>query len=926
MCAHIFNRYLHQTWNFVLRSFILITLASLAFSGQAGMSGAEAKSSSVSNVALPVSPSISPQEVVAGGTESAARLSIDYSTLDSTGESASEASAIGFVLYDGVPVAGAAVTIYGSTGDFTSTTGSGPLSSDPYFTVTLSDPPLSAAPGDLLKMAVSYSGEQNTSTFMVAAGEQELYGHLSSTCGPTEITSILIGVDTTWTPECGPYIIRQNLKVLDTKTLTVTAGTTVEFDADRNLWVEGALSAAGTPNEIVTFTSHISQTAGSWSYLQFANPTTPSLMSYSLVEYAGGADVDNSAAIQAAGGDVVLVGVTVRHSASDGVQVYNDADVQMSYLTVADNSGWGIVEESTTDFMEIYTSTVQANGEGGIWIKSAGTVTITNNLIADNLGSGVEVSESTNPVMVTENTISGNQATRGAGVYFHGLADGNLEHNLIWDNEAKFDGGGIFTGQNSLAIRDNFILDNRITTDGKGGGMYLIVRFQDMPVFRNVIAGNSSVGTGGGIHVYYMSSSGSCNMQYNSFVHNQAAEQGSAVYADHSDLINLTIENNTILDNIAGAGQGALHLTALSNPINYNNMYGNEAYTLFYGAADAPDTTLDARGNWWGSIIPSVIPPQIWDKFDDASLAEVDFTNWQVGPVVDAPVSPPTGLVSATETFTVTLDWSDNPESDLAGYKLYFSKSETLMIDAVLGDLTGVDVGTDTSVAITDLPLGIYYMGVTAYDADLDGEDDWTDGNESWFSTLEEVHIGTDPQASFSASPLSGEVPLTVGFTDTSTGDFDTWEWAFGDGGTSTDQHPTHEYTDSGVYTVTLTIDGPLGSTTETKPAYISVLPVGADPQADFSASPLSGEVPLTVGFTDTSTGDIDTWGWAFGDGDTSTEQHTTHIFTDSGMFTITLTISGTLGSDSETKPEYISVLPQSNLPKKEILLPLIEN
>ena len=151
---HIFKRYLHQTWNFILRSFTLLTLGFLAFSGRAGMPAADAKSGSVSNVAVPVSHSSSPENVVAGETESAALLSIDYATLVSAGESIVEASAIGYVIYNGAAVAGASVTIRGSTGDFTATTGPGALSSDPYFAVTLSDPPLNAAPGDLLKMEV----------------------------------------------------------------------------------------------------------------------------------------------------------------------------------------------------------------------------------------------------------------------------------------------------------------------------------------------------------------------------------------------------------------------------------------------------------------------------------------------------------------------------------------------------------------------------------------------------------------------------------------------------------------------------------------------------------------------------------------------------------------------------------------------------
>ena len=51
MCVHIFKRYLHQTWNFVLRSFILMTLAFLAFSGQARMPGAKARSDEESDAA-----------------------------------------------------------------------------------------------------------------------------------------------------------------------------------------------------------------------------------------------------------------------------------------------------------------------------------------------------------------------------------------------------------------------------------------------------------------------------------------------------------------------------------------------------------------------------------------------------------------------------------------------------------------------------------------------------------------------------------------------------------------------------------------------------------------------------------------------------------------------------------------------------------
>jgi len=65
-------------------------------------------------------------------------------------------------------------------------------------------------------------------------------------------------------------------------------------------------------------------------------------------------------------------------------------------------------------------------------------------------------------------------------------------------------------------------------------------------------------------------------------------------------------------------------------------------------------------------------------------------------------------------------------------------------------------------------------------------------------------------------------VPLTVNFTDLSTGSIDSWNWDFGDGSTSTQQNPSHTYDTDGTYTVSLTISGPAGSDTETKRDYIT--------------------------------------------------------------------------------------------------------
>jgi serine protease len=314
------------------------------------------------------------------------------------------------------------------------------------------------------------------------------------------------------------------------------------------------------------------------------------------------------------------------------------------------------------------------------------------------------------------------------------------------------------------------------------------------------------------------------------------------------------------------------------------------------------------------------------------------------------------------------------------------------------------------------------------------------------------------PVADFSGSPTSGVEPLTVSFTDLSTGSIDTWDWSFGDGTpNSSAQNPVHEYASAGDYTVTLTVTGPYGTDDETKTDYIHVDPQGTvkrfalsdipvagtvsgdytltyasdnsyeiiterdsggkpssrysylehkwdfnvaagtsvtfyveayrpdnsdgdnftfaystdnvnftplvtvnsateqvysspmpsvsgtvyirvvdtdrtpgnrsqddvyvdymyiesisgpvPPVADFAGSPRSGAVPLTVDFTDLSSGEPTSWAWDFGDGvGTSTDKNPTYTYNSAGTYTVTLDVTNPYGSDTEVKTDYITV------------------
>lgn len=176
-----------------------------------------------------------------------------------------------------------------------------------------------------------------------------------------------------------------------------------------------------------------------------------------------------------------------------------------------------------------------------------------------------------------------------------------------------------------------------------------------------------------------------------------------------------------------------------------------------------------------------------------------------------------------------------------------------------------------------------------------------------------------DPlKAEFAANVTDGRKPLSVSFTDRSSGDPEVWEWDFGDGGSSHEQNPTHTYQDAGVYTVRLSVaNDAAGRDVQEKNGYIRVrapIPVTPTPvAAGFSANVTSGRAPLSVRFSDTSEGNPDSWSWDFGDEKTSTGQSPVHIFERPGTYTVTLTVSG--GSDRSTKSMQIQVLGQQPPP-----------
>jgi PKD repeat protein len=84
------------------------------------------------------------------------------------------------------------------------------------------------------------------------------------------------------------------------------------------------------------------------------------------------------------------------------------------------------------------------------------------------------------------------------------------------------------------------------------------------------------------------------------------------------------------------------------------------------------------------------------------------------------------------------------------------------------------------------------------------------------------IGVGNPPETDFSGTPREGAIPLTVRFTDSSKNKPTGWHWDFGDGTSSTDQNPSHTYTQPGTYSVRLKVTNHFGSDALSQTGFIS--------------------------------------------------------------------------------------------------------
>ena len=244
---------------------------------------------------------------------------------------------------------------------------------------------------------------------------------------------------------------------------------------------------------------------------------------------------------------------------------------------------------------------------------------------------------------------------------------------------------------------------------------------------------------------------------------------------------------------------------------------------------------------------------------------------WQ--PLMNSSLSPEP---SSYADFTVV---PLEPDASIVSYDWDFGDSNT---------------GTGATPSHIYSSLGDYIVILTVTDDNGGRDSDKT-------SAL--IAVGNLPPRADANGPYTGVAGVAVTFDGSGSSDPDdgiaSYRWDFGDSSTGSGATPSHVYADTGIYKVTLTVTDVAGATSSDGATAV----IGSDnmrPMAD-AKGPYTGAVDVAVSFDGTGSSDIDgnivTWEWDFGDASTGSGESTTHTYSASGIYYVSLTVTDDLGA-----------------------------
>ena len=310
-------------------------------------------------------------------------------------------------------------------------------------------------------------------------------------------------------------------------------------------------------------------------------------------------------------------------------------------------------------------------------------------------------------------------------------------------------------------------------------------------------------------------------------------------------------------------------------------------------------------GNYWGTGHDSIIGWRPWSPpmWGAIQIAYPGIGTYNVMLIDSSLCGTDTAYITVTIGPRPHAAFAINPNPVCAGQNVNFTNLTTGGANSYLWTF-----GNGNTSTAANPPAQIYNTPGTYYvvlEVNING------GSASCYDRDTMVlTVMPSPSASFTQSGNQACDSLTVLFTNTSTSisPIVSYAWDFDNGNTSVLANPPLQlYNSPGVYDVELFVTSLNGCTGEVH-HNVTIRP---SPVADFSASNVClGE---TAQFTDLSTlssGTITSWNWDFGNGQTSTLQNPTTVYTSTGPVNIILTVSTAWCSDSDTLPITIEPLP----------------
>ncbi|MDB5283575.1 MAG: domain containing protein, partial [Bacteroidota bacterium] len=267
------------------------------------------------------------------------------------------------------------------------------------------------------------------------------------------------------------------------------------------------------------------------------------------------------------------------------------------------------------------------------------------------------------------------------------------------------------------------------------------------------------------------------------------------------------------------------------------------------------------------------------------------------------------GNCTSSDTVTVTVypvpvaGFVDPTGQCLGGNNFAYTAGGSFLPNATFAWNFGLNASPSTS---TSQNQNVSFSAVGNYPVSLTITEGGCVSNTFTAST----DVYPSPVLSFPSDPLTGCENFVVCFTNNSTGNGLTYQWSFGDGGSSTQLSPCHTFVAPGVYSVSLSIASVNGCTADT--TITDMITVLADPKAIFSASNTVFHFPETTLNLSNQSENAFNYFWTFGKAGNSTVVNPSVTFTDSGTYDIKLYAYNQFGCVDSTDLPVI-VYPPTN-------------